>query len=395
MEYRRRIKALRDEGNTIFAKSQAEKRTLDDGEKRQIEAINGRIDSVEQEMDHYIKLNGISPEALRSDQMRPDVGDHVPDRKKEKRAAFFKGLRDGRAALNKEERSLVEDASGLLMVPEDLEAQIYRSLPQLNVIRQLATVRTTTRDKVRRRSLTELSVGWGKLETGALITESNMTPTQDYIYVEDLYGITKVGEDELQDTDASLEAVIADSFARAIADAEAKAFVIGTGHTYSQPDGVTLDATVISTYTDLDTADTMVPDDLIDLEYALPAGYQKGASFMLHPSTELMVRKVKGTSAPYYWQPSLMVGMPRQFDGFPVYNSSDLIVPASTNTDRSIVGLFGDWKAGYVIVDRLGITLQRLSELYAESGLVGFKVHFRVGGGVVRPDAFRALDNNT
>jgi HK97 family phage major capsid protein len=41
------------------------------------------------------------------------------------------------------------------------------------------------------------------------------------------------------------------------------------------------------------------------------------------------------------------------------------------------------------------MTVQRLDELYAESGLVGFLFYFRVGGGVVRPDAFRALDNNT
>jgi len=35
--------------------------------------------------------------------------------------------------------------------------------------------------------------------------------------------------------------------------------------------------------------------------------------------------------------------------------------------------------------------LQRLVELYSESGLIGFKVHFRVGGGVIRPDALRIL----
>jgi len=32
-----------------------------------------------------------------------------------------------------------------------------------------------------------------------------------------------------------------------------------------------------------------------------------------------------------------------------------------------------------------GITIQRLSELYAEAGLVGFKVHARVGGYPIRP----------
>lgn len=317
------------------------------------------------------------------------------DRKAEKRAAFFKAIREGRAGLSREERALVEDTSGLYMVPEDLEAEIYRGLPQLNVIRQLATIRPTTRDKISKRSMTEVSVGWGKLETGAAITESTIVPSKDYIYVEDLSGLTKVGKDELNDTDANLAALIADSFARAIADAEAKAFVIGTGHSYNQPDGVTLDATIISTYTDLDTADTAVPDDLIDIEYELPSQYLNGACFVMHSKTEVMVRKVKGTSAPYYWQPSLQIGMPKSFDGFPVYNQNDMIYPASTNTDRSIVALFGNWKAGYMIVDRQGISIQRLDELYAEAGLVGFVVHFRVGGGVIRSDAFRALDNNT
>jgi HK97 family phage major capsid protein len=78
-----------------------------------------------------------------------------------------------------------------------------------------------------------------------------------------------------------------------------------------------------------------------------------------------------------------------------MYNSSDMIVPASTNVDRSIVALFGNWKYGYVIVDRMGMSVQRLNELYAESGQVGFLFHARVGGGVVRSNAFRALNNNT
>jgi HK97 family phage major capsid protein len=227
-----------------------------------------------------------------------------------------------------------------------------------------------------------------------LITESSLVPAKDYIYVEDLAGVTKVGRDELQDSDDILAGIIANSFSVAIANAEAKAFVVGTGHTYQQPDGVTLDTTVISTYTDLATADTIVPDDVIGIEYALPAQYKNGASFMWHPTTEGVLRKVKAT-ANYLWIPNITGAPAKMFDGFPVYNSSDMIVPASTNTDRSIVALFGNWKLGYTIVDRLGVTVQRLDELYAEAGLVGFLVYFRVGGGVVRADAFRALDNNT
>jgi HK97 family phage major capsid protein len=318
------------------------------------------------------------------------------DHKKESRAAFFKAIRQGRSYLNPEERALVEDTTGALMIPEDLEAEIYRATPQLNVIRQLANVRQTTRDKVSRRSITEVSMGWGKLEAGALVTESTLVPSKDYIYVEDLTGLTKVGKDELMDSDDILAGVIAASFAQAKANAEAWAFIKGRGHSYNEPDGVTLDTTVIANYIDLDTADTIVPDDLLDIEYALPAAWKAGGSFMLHPTSEGVLRKVKAT-ANYLWtnNTGTVGAAPKFFDGYPMYNSSDMIVPASDNTDRSIVALFGNWQAGYTIVDRMGMSIQRLDELYAEAGLIGFLCHFRVGGGVVRPDAFRALDNNT
>jgi len=44
-----------------------------------------------------------------------------------------------------------------------------------------------------------------------------------------------------------------------------------------------------------------------------------------------------------------------------------------------------DFQRGYRILDGKGFSIQRLSELYAEAGLVGFKVHARVGGYPIRP----------
>ncbi len=39
--------------------------------------------------------------------------------------------------------------------------------------------------------------------------------------------------------------------------------------------------------------------------------------------------------------------------------------------------------------------MQRLNELYAEEGMVGFKFRKRVGGDVVRPEALRILKSKT
>jgi HK97 family phage major capsid protein len=317
------------------------------------------------------------------------------------KAAFFKWIRGGEKALQPAERkALVEDTTGLYLVPEEVEVQIMQAVPQINTLRNYCWVRPTTRDKVSIRSLTEVSVGWGKLETGKDIEESTPTPSKDTIYVEDLYGLTKIGEDELQDTDANLQTLLTNSFAVAIANEETKRFTIGRGHTtYSEPAGVALDATIIASYKDnWTTPDTVTTEDVLTCEYNLPTQYLNGAAFLMNRKTELALRQLRAeVAAGYYgnylWQPSLLAGQPNNFDGFPIINQNDMNYPADETAGINVI--FGNFKLGYVILDRAGITVQRLDELYAEAGLVGFKVHRRVGGGVYRPEAFRGIYNNT
>lgn len=307
----------------------------------------------------------------------------------EKKAAFFKFMREGKGALSPEEaKALVSDETGQILIPEELESEIYRELPKITVVRSLATVRQTRSDRVRRRSLTEVAVGWGKLETGATLTESTMTPSDAYQYVEDLYGLTKIGEDELADTDVALESIVTDSFSRAIAEAEDKAFIVGTGHANNQPEGI-LNGTVVARV-DAGQAGGITADDLLKLIYEVPAQYRQNGVLIMNSKTELALRVLKSSDGQYLWQPSLQAGRPNTFAGYPIYNQED--VPEIPNAEIAAdVVIFGDVRAGYRILDRLGMTVQRLIELYAESGLVGFKVHYRVGGGVIRPDALRIL----
>ncbi|GAG50673.1 unnamed protein product, partial [marine sediment metagenome] len=143
----------------------------------------------------------------------------------EYKAAFFNFMRSGRMQLEDkagdyitERKALVSDATGQILIPEELEREIFRTLPKLNIIRGLATVRTTTRDRLRRRSLTEVTMGWGKLELGAAPSETDVTPSEDWQYIEDLNGLARIGKDELADSDVSLEAIIVDSFGRAKAE---------------------------------------------------------------------------------------------------------------------------------------------------------------------------------
>jgi HK97 family phage major capsid protein len=354
------------------------------------------------------QLDGMAVKFERANIVHPgSVSPEDIERDTAYKSAFYKWMRVGskgmesddwktlRNALPAERKALVENTAGLYLVPEDLESEIIRAIPQINTLRNYCRIRNTSRDKVGINSATEVSVGWGKLETGTEITESTVTPSRDTIYVEDLYGLTKVGEDELMDTDANLQAMIADSFATALANEEAKRFAIGRGHTtYNEPDGITLESI---SHIDWDTADTETIDEMLECEYELGTQYLNGAAWLMNRKTEFQLRTKKwsgdGTNytGGYLWQPNLQAGAPNTFDGYPIINQNDMGYAADATDLIDVV--FGNFKLGYMIVDRAGIAIQRLDELYAEAGLVGFKVHKRVGGGAIRTAAFYGIGN--
>jgi len=79
--------------------------------------------------------------------------------------------------------------------------------------------------------------------------------------------------------------------------------------------------------------------------------------------------------------PAVYAGAPNTFLGRPIYADDEM---GTLDDTAAVIAIFGDFQRGYRILDRKGIGIQRLSELYAEAGLVGFKVHARVGGYCIR-----------
>jgi len=316
--------------------------------------------------------------------MRPPLGE-TGNVQTETTKAFVHFIREGKAGLTPEERkALVENQNGQILVPEDVEAELYRQLPMLTVIRQLATVKQTRSDRVRRRSINEAVVDWGKLETGNTIPQDNFTAGEAYIYIEDLYGLSLIGEDELMDTDLNLQSFIIESFARAIAEKEEEGFIVGQGHTAGKPEGVIPNITSIETI----TPSVLTADDLLRLIYKVPAQYRTNGTLLVNSQTEYAMRIMKdAVNGQYLWQPALAAGTPATFAGYPIRNCEFIPNIAVNN----VIAVFGDFRSGYTIYDRLGTTLQRLDELYSVQGMVGFKIHSRVGGAVVRSDALCGL----
>ena len=347
----------------------------------------------EEKIDKQFLANKELIEKLETQIKRPGAGDDKAVEDAEKalhKKAFFNFLRkENKAEMDPEERkALVEDTTGRILVPEDLEAEIYRSLPKIAVIRPLATIRQTTRDRIRKRSLTEVTVGWGKLELGGEAVDSTPTPSEEFHYVEDLEGLAKIGKDELADTDVQIESIIVDSFGRAQSEAEDTAYIEGSGHSNQQPEGIMNGTTVTRVTSGQENAITL--NDILTLKQEVPAQYRRNSVFIMHSSTELAIMKLQSAvDGAYYWQPQVALDIPATLAGKKVFTQDD--IPEIGDVDEAEIVICGDIKAGYRIVDRSQMYVQRLIELYAGAGLIGILVSKRVTGAVIRADAIRIL----
>jgi len=294
-----------------------------------------------------------------------------------------------------EARALVEDATGEILVPESLEKEVMRAVGKLSVVRPLATVKTTTSNRERYRSITELSMAYGtSLEIGGTATESTPTPSEDYQYIEDMHGLAKIGENELDDSDFNLLTFFVDSFARAKSETEDTKFIAGGDHASHEPQGI-LSGTVVTRITAASSA-AIVFEDIVDVMHGyedststpLPAQYIRNGVFIVHPFTEVALYKIKDSDGRPLWWPSMQAGLPNTLYGKAVYTQQD-VPQIATGAD---VMIFGDVRAGYRIIDRQGLAIIRLNELFRLGGLIGLRAKCRNTGKVVRAAALRILD---
>ena len=103
-------------------------------------------------------------------------------------------------------------------------------------------------------------------------------------------------------------------------------------------------------------------------------------------ATLALIRKLKDSNGQYLWQPALKDGEHDTILGKRYYTSA--YMPEATAGNKAIA--FGDFSY-YWIGDRQGITFQRLNELFAGNGQVGFLAFKRVDGKLILPEAIKTL----
>jgi len=311
-----------------------------------------------------------------------------------RQSAFDKMLRFGRSNANfsddeKRVLSSASDAEGGFLVPDQFEQGIITEAFNQSDLRGLVSVARTGRDAVTLGSLSTPKVAWGTRNVRVLPEE--ITAGQQRIEINDLKALTLVANNTLDDALADVWGELRDLFAGAVAIAEDDAIVMGTGD--RMPDGILNDPRVISSAMlsgvagGLTNASHNGVDVLIKMLYGLKKQYRRAATWGMNSTTEGVIRTLKNANGEYLWQPPVQAGQPAMLLGRPLVNPEGM---DDIGAGKMPIYL-GDHKKGYSLKDRTGLTVQRLVENYAELDQVGFLLKKRLGGKVIRSEAFTAL----
>lgn len=272
------------------------------------------------------------------------------------------------------------DSEGGYLVPDEYEATLIDKLTDENIMRGLATIITSANgDKKIPVVASHGEAVW--TDEGEEYTESDDEFGTVSLGAHKLSTIIKVSEELLNDSAFNLETYISSEFARRMGAAEELAFINGNGT--GKPTGVINTAEVGVTSA---SANAITTDEIIDLYHSLRTPYRKNAAFLANDSTIKAIRKLKDSNNQYLWQPGVQAGQPDTILNRPIHTSA--YMPEIGGGNKIL--LFGDLKY-YWIADRQGRSFQRLNELFAKNGQVGFRVFQRVDGKLILPEAVKTM----
>ena len=318
---------------------------------------------------------------------------------REHAAAFDAYVRKGEPGrlrdLERKALSVGSDPDGGYLVPDETETAVNRALKDISPIRAISGIRQVSGSVYKRPfAISGADTGW-VAETAARPQTNAPTLAELSFPTMELYSMPAATSSLLDDSAVNIDEWLAEEVRIAFAEQEGTAFVSGDGT--NKPKGF-LDYTTVAndswTWGNIGFIATgqagafpsSDPGDvLIDLIYAVKSGYRANAHFVMNRATQSVIRKMKDGDGTYLWQPSAKPGESPTLLGFPVAESEDMPDVASGSFSLA----YGDFRRGYLIVDRVGIRVLR--DPYSAKPYVLFYTTKRVGGGVQDFEAIKLL----
>lgn len=360
--------------------------------RRKPDALNEeKVARIEQRLD-ALTLKAARPAFGRENAAAaPDAREH--------KAAFESYMRTGESAglrdLELKAMSAGSNADGGYVVTPEIEHEIGKRLTAISPIRAIAGQREISGNVYKKPFMTTgPATGWvGEIDSRPQTTSATLD--QLSFPAMELYAMPAATATLLEDAAVNIEEWLAAEVQDVFAVQEGAAFVSGDG--VNKPKG-------FLSYTNVANASwswgsigyiasgvagafpaSNPSDVLIDLVYAMKAGYRQNGTFVMNRKTQAEVRKFKDASGNYLWQPPAQAGGRATLMSFPLVEAEDM--PNIGANSYSVA--FGDFNRGYLVVDRQGVRVLR--DPYMAKPYVLFYTTKRVGGGVQDFEAIKLL----
>lgn len=305
-----------------------------------------------------------------------------------KSAAYSKAFKSFMRTGNETEvktLSVDSDADGGFLVTPEVSSEIVKKVFESSPMRELASVQSISSDALEiLEDLDEMASGWvtetqSRPATGTAKLKKINIPTHE------LYAAPLITQKLLDDAALNIEAWLSSKVSEKFGRDEATAFISGDGS--GKPKGIlsygTGDGFGLLEQVNSGAATNVAGDGLINLQSSLKEPYQANATWLMRRTTVAEVRKLKDSQGRYIWQPGLTAGAPSMILDKPVKMAADM--PAVGAGNLSVA--YGDFRAGYQIVDRVGIRVLR--DPFTAKPFIMFYTTKRVGGGVKNFEALK------
>lgn len=283
--------------------------------------------------------------------------------------------------------SVGSDPDGGYTVHPQLSNRIIERQFESSPMRQVVTVETISSNSL---ELLEDPNEFSAARTSEQVSTGNTTTPQigrREIVAYIMEARPRASQSLLDDSGIDIESWIARKVANKFGRVEANEFIVGDG--VGKGRGIT-------TYTDGTTWGTVqriksganggiTYVQLAAIATGLKEPYYANAQWLMHRTLIGSVLALTASTTPL-WIPSIAVGQPSQLMGYPVRFAQDFATPATS----SLSGAFGDFRAGYTWVDRLGVRIQ--PDPFTAKPFVEFYTTKRSGGDVVDFDAFKVIN---
>ena len=347
-----------------------------------VDRMKSEIERLERQQAIDDEMNTPTSNPLTGKPMQPNAEDKPGRGSNSYKTAFWKQMRDRSSVDVRNALQIGTDSEGGYLCPDEYERTLIKALDDVNKLRALCTIiRTESSDRKIPVVASHSTASWVD-EEGA-IPESDDAFGQISLGAHKLATMIKVSDELLQDSVFDVESYIAAEFARRIGTAEENAFLTGNGS--AKPTGM-LNASNGASVSVTTAGASFTADEILDLIYSVRSVYRPNATFLMNDSSIKVLRKLKDGSGQYLWQPGLKEGQPDRLLNYNVVTLAGIPEVSATNK----VILFGDFKY-YWIADRQGRSFQRLNELYAATGQIGFRATERVDGRLVLGEAVKCL----